>query len=356
MPTAEQLLDLDDGIGVVHQSCRFDLLDTSLTKIGTLEVREDSTPVVECNVHRRIKRTLTMAPSPGDIANVNVLRDRVRPVMTVGGTDYNLGVFLFADRSDVRYSWGTEPETVLVDQGLIVDQETETSIGVASGENLVTKIESLLSGVGISSSSISTTGTAGGSMAWPPGTSRMTVINQLASQMGGYSLFFDNDGLATVIEAPDADTPTLTYATHSPRVIAGSIVETNDALEAPNRFITIGQTGTADNETPVVGSYDVPDSAPHSAASRGFVVARVRAVQGIADAAAAAAHAQAWGKSQAHHYAWMQFQSPLDPRHDTFDVVSVDTGQGAVNWREQSWSMNLTAGGLMTHDLRRSYD
>jgi hypothetical protein len=44
----------------------------------------------------------------------------------------------------------------------------------------------------------------------------------------------------------------------------------------------------------------------------------------------------------------------LMPFHGVGDAVGVDYGAGLGNYREVSWSMELRAGGQMTHELRRA--
>lgn len=357
MVTTAQLLDIGEGVGQRADTFRFDVLNSTLDIQGQIELRSDVTPTVTNNIHAQIKRTASIAPKPSEIDSLNLLIARVRPVMILpDDTEYNLGVFMFADSSAIRWTYGTVPSPILVDQGLVVDQPIPNAYGAATGSSVKTLIEALLSEAGITSFQIDVDATIGSPMAWPPGVSRQTVINELAATAGGYSLFFDNDGMARVIEAPSADVASLHYRTTSPRISMGSIVESDDTLDAPNRFIVISQTGDSDGGV-AVGVYDIADSAPHSAVNRGYVVARVLTTTGLTSSAAAAARAESWAKQSASNFSWLSFSSPLDPRHDTFDVVDVDVGDGAgpVVYREQGWSMALVSGGLMMHDCRRSY-
>jgi hypothetical protein len=39
----------------------------------------------------------------------------------------------------------------------------------------------------------------------------------------------------------------------------------------------------------------------------------------------------------------------FDPRHDLYDLVDLD----GVRWREVQWSVDLRAGAVQSHDLRR---
>jgi hypothetical protein len=53
-------------------------------------------------------------------------------------------------------------------------------------------------------------------------------------------------------------------------------------------------------------------------------------------------------------YEQVKMSTGLMPFHGVGDAVGVDYGAGLGNYREVSWSMELRAGGQMTHELRRA--
>lgn len=355
MPTADEWLDLGPGIGTRVDRFRFDVLDRDLTVIGALDVRSDQPPVIENNRNRPIKRTLTLTPPPGVLDDLDLFADRIRPVMiTPDGTEHPMGVFLFADLSQLRQTYGLVPQpggVMLVDQSLILDQPLPESIYCAGGACIAITLDGLFADAGIPSYEIELTygGTFnGGTILFPPGSSRLQAMNELAANAGAYSVFFDNDGVGRVRPVPDLDTPTRSYV-DGRNIVAGSIIETNDTLSAPNRFIVLSGDGVSTDE-PVVGVYDVPASAPHSAENRGYVVATVIQAQGIGNTVDADRRARVEA-DRSVGYEWVSFSSPVDPRHDTYDVVDF---RGAT-YREQGWSITCQAGIPMTHELRRSY-
>lgn len=355
MPTSAQWLDLD-GVGQRSDEFRIDILDASLTVQGTLAVVVDSGTVTN-DIHRDIKRTLEFEPKPGALSGLNLLTARFRPVMVLpNGVEYNLGVFMSGDRSDQIRKSHTQASVTLVDQTLLVDQPHPEAVSLKAGGSAKAKIEELLAFSAITDFMVDVDFVPGSPMAWAPGTSRLAMINEMAGSAGGYSLFFNNDGTARIIAVPAADAATLTYARTLPRILAESIVRSDDALAAPNQYVVIGATGDA-NSDPVVGVYDVEDDAPHSFANRGYYVTETQTVNGLTTAVQCQARAHSWAKQQSNNYEWLFFESPADPRHDTFDVVSVDLddGNGARIYREQGWALPLVSGGPMEHDLRRSY-
>ena len=115
-----------------------------------------------------------------------------------------------------------------------------------------------------------------------------------------------------------------------------------------NRFVVVSNDPGSDAE-PVVGVYDVPASAPHSIAQRGFVLPKTVDVQ-VRSQAQATVYARTLGLQQTV-YEVVELSTPVDPRHDAYEVVRWD----GVRWLEVSWTMPLVPGGEMRHTLRRAY-
>jgi hypothetical protein len=128
----------------------------------------------------------------------------------------------------------------------------------------------------------------------------------------------------------------------------GSVVESDNLLNAPNRFLVISNSGDADAE-PIVGQFDVPSSAPHSIDNRGFVILDTRDLQSASTSQAfAMARTLALTNTIVEQ---REIATPPDPRHDSYDVVHWD----GENWLEVAWSMTLIEGGSMSHVLQKLY-
>jgi hypothetical protein len=354
VPTTTELLDLD-GVAARTSTFRLDVVDASLTLIGTLGAGADQPASVENNINRTVKRTMSgVRIPPSELAAVRPYSDRVRPVMVLeNGVELPVGVFLFGDLSRTIDTAGTEAEASLVDQTVILDTGIAEPYSVPAGKSLTVAMGEILAASPVAAYDVAQTGQVAGSpLAWPAGASRLRVLSDLAATAGFYSPYFDNAGTCRLVAVPDlsAASASIVYAqggVDTGRVIRGSIVRSDDTLGAPNRYVAVDASGQGGG---FVGAYDVPATAPHSAANRGFVISRTVEVQGLATQADATAAAKAAGL-QDTSYEHLQFASPPDPRHDTFDVVEFD---GAV-WREQSWTMTLREGEPMKHVLRRVY-
>ncbi len=337
------------------RSCGFrvDVLSSRLVPIGQLHaIRPGIT--VENNINRSVKRTMDgLAIARTEAVSLNYFSDRARPMWLLeDGTEYPLGVFLISDASTSRHSWGTSAELTFADQGLILQQLVDRSVGYPPGTSIRDAMLQVANDyLALPSVVVDTTDARlGNPVAWAMGRDTWgKVLNDLADLAGFNSGWFDNWGTFTLRRAPSAsdDAPPDFDFDGPDRVYADSIVESNATIESPNRYVVIS---TSSNESPVVGTWDVPAEAPHSFENRGFRVLSVTEKQGLSLQQANDA-ARVRGQQDADTYQWASFAAAPDPRHDTFNVVR---WQGA-NWREQSWSLALEPGGEHRHELRRSY-
>jgi hypothetical protein len=287
--------------------------------------------------------------------DLDTLSMRFRPWWVLGTSEeFPLGLFLFGDDSSTTYSWG-EPRSVTgVDQTIILDQPLEESVGYPAGTNIATAIneQAEKAGFGTTQRSVEPSDlTLSAPIAWAAGRdTRLRVIEDLCALIAYLPPYFDNAGMLICRVTPDLSnaSPDFTYGFGVGAVVPGSIVSSSDILTAPNRYIAID---TGSTEAPIVGVFDIPDAAPNSYARTGFRRSKVVEAQGLTDTAAAVAAATAAYATDSSTYTWLQFDTPPDPRHDTVDVIEFD---GAL-YRQQSWSLALSAGGQMHHDCRGLY-
>lgn len=350
--TAEAVLTMAAGPSRSH-GWRFDVLDTHLVRVGELHPIEPGVSV-ENNINRDVKRTCEgLVIARTEAVSLNYFSNRLRPMWLEGdGTEYPMGVFLVADASTVRHSWGTTAELQLVDQGLILTMLLDRSISFPRDTPVRSAMLAVLEMVNLPAYDVDTTDAVlGGVNTWAMGRdSWVRVLNDLAAVAGFNSGYFDNHGTYRLRRAPavhDDTLPDFDYD-YPPRVHADSIVESEATIESPNRYVIISTSGNA--TTPVVGVWDVPADAPHSYEKRGYRVVSMAERQGLSLADATEA-ARTKGLQDSDTYQWASFAAAADPRHDTFNVVR---WAGAL-WREQGWSLPLEMGAEHRHELRRTY-
>lgn len=351
----DPLLDVAPWVGQMASSFRWTLVTQQTYSIlGELHPFRDVTPQMTNDPSRTVKRQISNVVIPPDeVADINLFRDRVIPELVLeDGRSFPLGVFMFLAPTRNRSSRQIPLATKLVDQGFQLDQGTRTSTSIPAGGSITETMATVIAGAGFVIDQVRLSGStikAGDAIAWPSGTSRARIVDELAELLAWYSPYFDNDGVL-VGRPVDAltFTPLIDYVPIESRIYADSIEETDSLLEAPNVYIVLNSGGTPGE---VAGEYLVPEEAPHSVANRGFDIVEVTRMQGVTDTEQAEAIAQANALQSPGDFRRVKLTSPPDPRHDTYDLVQWD---GEL-WREVSWSMQMLPGGEMVHDLRKVF-
>lgn len=342
--SSADILDLT-GVSVRADEFTWDLLDAAHNQIGSLDVNLDTPPRIRNDTSRSAFRTCSsLAVSAADLSEINQRRDRVRANVTLqNGASFPLGIFMFGADARVPFSWGTTWTPELFDESFIVDQPLDQAYGVAPGDSILALVNLLVAQCNLPDVDFSMVADApaSGTISQKAGDSRRTLVSNLIQALGYYPPYFANGGTYTSSRAPVAgQAPDLTYASGG-RIIDGSITTTNSGYRAPNRYQVVASSGS----TAVVGQWDIPDDAPNSYANTGVLVVVTIPISGIPDVATANEIARLESLIDRNAYTQVSWSSTCDPRHDTFDLVSVL----GVPYVESSWEIECRSGGLMSH-------
>jgi hypothetical protein len=186
-------------------------------------------------------------------------------------------------------------------------------------------------------------------MTWPPGTSGYKIVEELGAAAGFLPPYFDAFGVLVCRPIPDLSQtlPAFSYGIGT-TMVEGSVVESDNVLIAPNRYIV---TGTGANNSPATGFYDIPDASPNSIAQRGEIIADYAQLQTVTTSEGAIAAAYQRYVTDDRTFTKVEFDAIPDPRHDTLDVVAYE---GLVHLEEE-WRLRCEAGAMQHHLLRRTY-
>lgn len=375
--------------GLRSATFRFTKIET-ITNYDLGEIRPiaNSTPTLSHDTTRAVKRTMTLTLGVADTAAFDPIAHRVDVDMVLAdGRVFPLGRYMPVSFSKIPTTAGDLSSVALADELFVVSQEIDESFSAA----LVPGNNSAVDGVSrtnvfkvvnefldryllfnpalntgaLTSGSTSTTQTATrraverdieftnyvSSGSWQRGANGTTVLNDLAVSGDYFTPWLSNDRRLRMVRTFDpADVVPRFDLDEQQSVIRDSITATNDLLNAPNRIVVVSNAGNADNRfEEIVGSYDVPASAPHSIANRGFVIADTVDMQ-ISTRSQANAIAKSIAVNQ-RGVERVELSTPPDPRHDGYDVVRFD-GQ---LWLEVAWSLPLVEGSQMRHTLQRIY-
>lgn len=356
LTAADPVLDLDDCIGQRTATYRFDVVDIVTGYRTQVYPLADTAPTLTHDTTRTIKRSISgLEFGVEETAALNATSGRLEIFMIIAGQSFPLGQYIFVDQTRARYTSGLLSSSAFYDNGFIIDQDLEHAFpvvslqGASSGATSVdVLIAALLAMYPVTFTQEGTPFQSAGS--WSAGTSGGYTLEQLAIDGDYLSPWFDHTNVCRLIRAFDpADVlPRFDFDAGN-KVMENPVpIETDDLLTAPNRFILISN-GSTTTSTPVTGQYDVPNSAPHSIANRGFVIPKVidRQIEAPSQANAIAANI---GQRMTVFERATVSTAP-DPRHDSYDVIR---WQGE-NWLELGWSMTLREGAPMRHSMRKVY-
>ena len=192
-------------------------------------------------------------------------------------------------------------------------------------------------------------------MEWEPGTSKLSIINDLLSAVNYTSATYNEDGIFTArpYVSPADRTPEYTYATDEFSVIVGDVSQTVDLFAVPNKWVVV----VSDPDRPaLVGSYtNASPNSPTSTVSRGRTIVDYRTEQSAPDQLTLDAQAARLAFEASQIYEAVEFETALMPIHETADVyyVAIDGLVIDNKYSEQSWSMALKSGATMSHKIRR---
>lgn len=347
-------LDLDAYVGQRQATFRFEHVDIVTGYRRILHPRTDRVPVLSHDTTRSIKRTISgLWLNAADTAALNTLSARVEILMTISGHDFRLGQYLFNDQTRARFTSGVVSSSALYDNWFIIDQPLEHGFPIKdvtdSPQLADVRIRQILTGLPITFTIEPTSFLSAGT--WTAGTSRGYAASQLATDGDYLPPWFDNTNVLRFIRSFDpAQAPaTFDFDTGNKVLLDPPPVEADNLLTAANQFVVISNSSTSVTDTAVFGVYDVPSSAPHSAANRGFIVRKTETLQ-IENSIQATAIAANLGQRQIL-FEQVELTTAPDPRHDSYDVIR---WQGQ-NWLETAWSLPLVEGSQMRHVARKAY-
>jgi hypothetical protein len=317
-----------------------------------------------------IKRTANLSIAEVDAAAINFASDRIQPLIKLRMPDagwqiWPMGMFLMASPTQVHAGLEVVPRAITAyDLGIILREDLVTgAYTVLAGTKYTDAINAVLFSAGLPAASISPSPSLlTATKEWDPGTSKYVIVNDLLNGINYASLSFDGNGIPVAIPYLDpASAPSIyNYAIGVNGVVVpdNGISETLDLSSVSNVFVLyVNSPDTDPTGAPItlISTYTNSNpSSPTSTVSLGRNIVSYQEVTDIADQATLDAAAKAAAQSASQVYSQVEFTSGMMPIHTTADVMTVDWGSGtAPKYRETEWDLDLVAGGLMTHKVRK---
>lgn len=197
---------------------------------------------------------------------------------------------------------------------------------------------------------------------WPPGTPKLTIANDLLQAINFETLSMTSMGIpiANSYRSPDQVAPIWSYKVDRDSVIVPGIDVELDLFKIPNVFVCIvSEPDRATLRSVYVN--DDPNSLTSTVTRGRSIVMMVEPPQTTPgmdteqapDQATLDAKVLRAAQEASQQFEVATFSTGLMPFHEDSDVCWIDYGEGPLLFREHEWSMDLKAGGLMTHRFRR---
>lgn len=323
---------------------------------GRIYPLPDSAPVLRMDDAGAIKTSLSgsFAPAP----SANWLEDEIRAELIIDGDPYPLGVFLPAVVLETEDESTKGLQIECYDRCWRVDTvTTEGILSLAAGTNYLTAVKSLLAGAGISLIvEIPTSATLTEQREdWDVGTSYLTIVNDLLSEINYNPLWFDAFGSAILEPAsvPTAENIEHTLdASNVKSLLLPSLSRETDIYSAPNVFLCV--CSNADKAQAMYAkSENTNPQSPLSIPRRGRRITRTVRVNNIASQEELQAYADRLRDESMIGGETIKVRTALLPNFGVADVTALHFGDLNAICIERAYEMELSVGGSMEHRLEK---
>lgn len=314
-----------------------------------------SAPQLRMDESGEIKSSLT-----GDfIVNEDVdwLSDEIQPVLIIDGVEAPLGVFLPATVTENEDETSRSVRVEAYDRCWRVrDTCSASRTYYAAYRKYLDVVELLIEAAGITSI-IKTASSAQLPEAreWAPGTSYLTIVNELLSEINYKPLWFNSQGAAILEPKAEPTAGNIMHTLDSSNVkslLLPTFKRELDIYQTPNVFIVVcsnpdknvAMSATARNTSAL---------SPLSIPRRGREIAKVYRVNNIANQAALQAYADNLRNESMYAGETVDVSTALFPGWGLDDITALQYDEHLGIYIERSWTMSLESGGTMTHRLER---
>lgn len=318
------------------------------------------------------KRTckLTMEESPNDdvppgwltVPSINFSSDRVKPyfhlLMPDGlWAEFALGVFLMASSVRTSGNGRVMRDIAGYDLSIIPFQlKAATRYVVAAGVVVTDTVADILSFAGCPGAQIvGSTETTAAQQDWDPGTPYSKIIQDLLNSINYTSLYFDENGVprARPYLAPSDRSVEITYSADSKSVTLEDGTDTLDLWDIPNSWTLVASQV---DQTVLSSSFaNMSPASPTSIPVRGRTVTFFDSSDQSTSQAVIDAKVRTMAHDASQVYETVALTTANMPIHGENNILRVThTRLGLADvFSETQWNMTLTAGGTMTHSVRR---
>lgn len=274
-----------------------------------------------------------------------------------GFTDYPLGVFLPLSPTRQKGNGAPSEQLEMYDLCTVLREDCITEpLYFAAGTLYTAVVAQLISSAGIGDAEITPSyARLMTDREFEIGESKLDIINLLLEEINFTTAFADVCGVIKIkpYSEPSMKNVQHKYEAGKLSLIQSTITESADYYSAPNVFIA--RVSNSDMEEDLTAIYINSNPANKlSTVYRGRqIISEIYNPDGIASQADLDAYVRRKAFEASQIEQAVTVKTALSPKHGIGDVIYMVHPQITGLFEEQGWSMDLTAGGEMTHELRR---
>jgi hypothetical protein len=340
-------------------SYRYDLLNKYDVKIGELKAQLGGS--ITLNSLAQIKRTGNFAFAENELSDVDWLNDRIRPIYILempdgGKLEWALGTFLLSSPSRKYQNYVARDVEAYDANVVLTEDKFDNRYWIQAGTGYIAAITDILNSAGIWKINIMPhAGILTVDKEFEIGTSKLTAINQLLSEINYTSLWIDETGyaIAKPYILPTDREAEYEYGTDEISIMRPDVTNEIDLFNIPNVWVV---TASNPEKDPLVSRYTNDSSTSKtSTVSRNRRIVDFREIDDIYDQATLDAYVQRIAYESSQVYDRFVFNTAAMPHHTYSDILQIEHSELGVSdkYVETSWTLNLSLGGLQSHECRR---
>lgn len=351
--------------GTRSVSFRYELLDKNNNfKSNLYNVLSAS---IDYGVFNDIRRTAKFDIQDLAAVPIDYYSDRIRPYMILDmpatptrpkdKVEFPLGIFMLSSPERVDGDEGITRSIDAYDLSLILKEDKVDDLyTITAGTNYKDAMIAILTSAGITQYSIEdTTSTLSRDLQFEPGTPKYDILNSLTTSLNYIPIIVDVNGTFTsyTYQLPDARAVDYVYDDSELSIIMKGVSEELDTFGIPNKWVVV-RTNSEEEPLRSVYTNENPNS-PTSTVNRGRIIVDYRELEDIASQASLDAHTKRIAENSSQIYGKSKFSTALMPMHDYHDIIHLKYRELGIDakFTETAWTMELSAGGAMSHEIRR---
>lgn len=317
----------------------------------------NATGSIDFDSTNEIMRTCSISARKSELLDINSVDERIVPYFCLLAPNghwlkYPLGVFVINPSSTLNgketYITVNGYDLADIAQKMKLENTAFYSAGTIYTSAISNRIGSIYTNYDVVADS---TLTKSVDSEYEMGKTEIEVINNMLNAINYYPLYFDENGVghAEPYIFPEGRKVQMQYSADNKSVIFDGIQQASNIYDVPNRFIRYTDDSDSENLLSVITVTD--ENIPTSTTRRGRIITDITSVKDVASQVALDNLTRRAAITGTQRQEELTFETLLMPNHGFKNCIQFRCEDAGIEGKyiENSWSMDLSVGGKMTH-------